>query len=87
MNSILQKIVRTKHDEIAEAKRHRSIQDLRHAAEIAPAPRDFLGALAGHQRMRLIAEVKKLVHRKGLFATRSILWQSHMLTRPAVQLL
>lgn len=66
MTSILDKIVAAKHSEIAAARQQRPIEQLR--AELAQAPpvRDFFGALAGGQSIRLIAEVKKASPSKGV---------------------
>lgn len=66
MSSILQKIVKTKWEEVAIAKGKRPLEGLKRDVAAASPPRDFLGALAGHARMRLIAEVKKASPSKGV---------------------
>ena len=45
MSDILNKIISVKRDEIAAAKRKRTLTSLRVEAENAALPRDFLGAL------------------------------------------
>ena len=66
MATVLDRIVAKKLEEIAYAKKQRDLPSLRDAALHAPAPRDFLGALRGHDRVRLIAEVKKASPSKGM---------------------
>lgn len=66
---ILQRIVATKHEEIAQALRHKPLNMVREDAERRPLTRDFVGALR-HQQARarpaVIAEVKKASPSKGV---------------------
>lgn len=69
MSDILQKILTTKADEIAAAKRLEPLEVLREAAEWAPPTRDFSAALrarisAGHAAV--IAEIKKASPSRGI---------------------
>ncbi|TWT88801.1 Indole-3-glycerol phosphate synthase [Pseudobythopirellula maris] len=69
--SVLDKIVATKREEIAAAKLATPADELRRAAERAPAPRDFFAALAQERPrdggpIKLIAEVKKASPSAGL---------------------
>ena len=66
MPTILDKIVATKREEIAQAKSLRPEAELRAAIADAPAPRDFLAALAAPGPIKLIAEVKKASPSAGL---------------------
>jgi indole-3-glycerol phosphate synthase len=66
MSSVLDRIVATKWEEIAAAKRRCPQGELEAQLSQAPPVRDFLGALRGHSEMRLIAEVKKASPSKGL---------------------
>ena len=59
MPTILDEIVAAKRKEIAAARQRVSEDTLRDRIETAPAPRDFFGALAAGDTIRLIAEVKK----------------------------
>lgn len=67
MSTILDKIVAQKRIEIDRLKSSSSLDALRAAAEKAPAPRDFFGALAADGPIKLIAEVKKASPSKGVF--------------------
>jgi indole-3-glycerol phosphate synthase len=58
-DSILDKIVASKRDEVAAERRRRPLEELREQAALAPAVRDFRRALAGPGPIRLIAEIKK----------------------------
>ncbi len=69
MSDILQKIVATKREEIAQALKKRSLADMRYDAETRVLTRDFAGALrrkvdAG--QAAVIAEVKKASPSKGV---------------------
>ena len=69
MADILDKILATKAEEIAAARRARSFADVDRAARNAPPPRDFEGALrakigAGHSAV--IAEIKKASPSRGV---------------------
>jgi indole-3-glycerol phosphate synthase len=69
MNDILQRIVAVKREEIAVAKRARSVAAMRAEAAAADAPRDFVAAL--RQRLAagkaaVIAEIKKASPSKGV---------------------
>ena len=59
MSTILDKIVATKREEIADAKVARREEDLRAALSSIPPARDFARALAEQGPIKLIAEVKK----------------------------
>jgi len=69
MSDILNKILATKADEVAAAKRVEPLEALREAAEWMPPPRDFVGAIrakiAAHQPA-VIAEIKKASPSKGV---------------------
>jgi len=69
MADILQKILATKADEIAAAKRTRPFAEIAAAAHAAPAPRDFEAALRAKiaaGRSAVIAEVKKASPSRGV---------------------
>lgn len=69
MSDILDRILATKHDEIAAARREVSLIDMRARAEAAPPPRDFVGALRARlaaARPAVIAEIKKASPSKGV---------------------
>ena len=69
MSDILEKILAVKRDEVAAAKRVRSLSATRAAAETAPAPRDFVGAMRAKiaaGSAAVIAEVKKASPSKGV---------------------
>lgn len=65
MSTILDQIVATKREEIAQRKRERCVAELQAQAGAALPPRNFLEALRG-PAIRLIAEVKKASPSKGL---------------------
>ena len=58
-SDILAKIVAHKRIEIAAAKSRARNEDWERRARETPAPPDFLAALAGHDRIRVIAELKR----------------------------
>lgn len=69
MSDILEKILNVKREEVAAAKRERSIAALRDAAGKAGKPRDFIGALRAKidaGTPAVIAEVKKASPSKGV---------------------
>ncbi|MBM4001307.1 MAG: indole-3-glycerol phosphate synthase TrpC [Planctomycetes bacterium] len=64
--NILDKIVATKHREVAERKSARPESELRTSLDRAPATRDFLAPLAEPGPVKLIAEVKKASPSRGV---------------------
>lgn len=69
MSDILQKILAVKVQEIAQAKRHTSLEAMRTAALAAPPPRDFVGAIENKiaaGQPAVIAEIKKASPSKGV---------------------
>lgn len=69
MSDILEKILATKREEIAVGQARMPLAEMRAQAAVAPAPRDFVGALrvrldAG--RPAVIAEIKKASPSKGV---------------------
>lgn len=69
MSDILTKILATKREEIAAARRSEPLEALREAAAWAPPPRDFVGALRARiaaGEAAVIAEIKKASPSKGL---------------------
>jgi indole-3-glycerol phosphate synthase len=69
MTDILRKILATKADEIAAAKRARSYAEVAAAARAEPPPRDFEGALRAKIRAgrpAVIAEIKKASPSRGV---------------------
>ena len=69
MSDILAKILATKGDEVAAAKRSRSRADVEAAARAAAAPRDFVGAIRAKisaGRPAVIAEIKKASPSRGV---------------------
>ncbi|MEZ6094815.1 MAG: indole-3-glycerol phosphate synthase TrpC [Pirellulaceae bacterium] len=66
MQTILDKIVATKHLEIVALKQSTTLDELKRRAADAPAVRDFAAAIRNHSGVSLIAEVKKASPSKGL---------------------
>ena len=66
MDSILQKILATKRQEIQIAKQQMPVAKLQQQIPSAPAPRNFLAAINADPDVSLIAEVKKASPSKGL---------------------
>jgi indole-3-glycerol phosphate synthase len=69
MTDILDKIVAVKHQEVAEAKRRKSMEAMRFDAESRVLTRDFVGALRAKiaaGQPAVIAEVKKASPSKGV---------------------
>ncbi len=69
MSDILDKIIATKHIEVAQRKTKTSIDDLRRQAEMVSAPRGFTDKLANAARDKrpgVIAEIKKASPSKGV---------------------
>lgn len=65
--TILQKIVATKHLEIAQAKANVSLDELKEKAKTAPMPRGFANALRHFQgKIGVISEIKKASPSKGV---------------------
>ncbi|MFP4320896.1 MAG: indole-3-glycerol phosphate synthase TrpC [Anaerolineales bacterium] len=67
-DTILDKIIAHKHDELALAIRAHPLDDIRASAENSPSPPDFLSALTTGEHVALIAEVKKASPSKGVLA-------------------
>jgi indole-3-glycerol phosphate synthase len=69
MSDILDKILATKREEVAAARKTEPLEAVREAAEWMPPARDFVGAIrakiAGHQPA-VIAEIKKASPSKGV---------------------
>lgn len=69
MSDILQKILATKVQEVAAAKQHISLNQMKQQAIKTQAPRDFIGAIRAKHAVGLpaiIAEIKKASPSKGL---------------------
>ena len=69
MSDILNKIIATKHQEIAAARAAKSLATVEAEAAAQPAPRDFVGAIRDkHSRGQpaIIAEIKKASPSKGV---------------------
>ncbi|MBP3220421.1 MAG: indole-3-glycerol phosphate synthase TrpC [Neisseriaceae bacterium] len=69
MTDILNKINQTKFEEVAFAKKHISLADIKLQAQDRENPRDFLAALHAkhaHNQAAVIAEIKKASPSKGL---------------------
>jgi indole-3-glycerol phosphate synthase len=66
VTTILDKILATKRDEIAQAKQRISASQLQAALADAPPVRSFFDALQGGPPIRLIAEVKKASPSRGV---------------------
>lgn len=66
--TILDQIVETKRQELADAKKHRSLEFLRDAVQQVQPPRDFFQAVtaSSSSQIQLIAEVKKASPSAGL---------------------
>ena len=64
--TVLNRIVRTKQEEVAAAKARLPLENLRAQAADAPTPRDFFAALNEPAEISLIAEVKKASPSAGL---------------------
>jgi indole-3-glycerol phosphate synthase len=66
MSTVLDRIVANKREEIALLKQRRDLQALKDAVASAPQVRNFADALRRHERIRLLAEVKKASPSKGV---------------------
>ena len=69
MENILDRILATKRDEIAQAQKQRSLAEVRHDAEHRHDGRDFVGAIRSkleRRRPAVIAEIKKASPSKGV---------------------
>lgn len=69
MSDILNKIIATKHQEIAAAQAARPMASVEAEAAARPAPRDFVGAIRAKHRCgqpAIIAEIKKASPSKGV---------------------
>ena len=69
MSDILDQILAVKREEIAVARKQEPLEIVREAAELAPPPRDFAGAIQARiaaGRPAVIAEVKKASPSKGV---------------------
>jgi indole-3-glycerol phosphate synthase len=66
MQTVLDRIVASKREEIAFAKKRRDLESLIESAHQGPEIRSFLDALRGHDYVRLIAEVKRASPSKGM---------------------
>jgi indole-3-glycerol phosphate synthase len=66
MNTVLDRIVASKREEIALVKKRRDLKALRDAVHTAPDIRNFHESLRRTDRIRLLAEVKKASPSKGV---------------------
>jgi indole-3-glycerol phosphate synthase len=69
MSDILDKILAVKREEVAAARQAEPLEVIREAAELAPPPRDFLGAIRARlaaDQPAVIAEIKKASPSKGV---------------------
>lgn len=69
MSDILNKILETKHAEVAEATAAKPLKQMQEAAYAAPDPRDFVGSILAKieaDKPAVIAEIKKASPSKGV---------------------
>ncbi|MEW5892259.1 MAG: indole-3-glycerol phosphate synthase TrpC [Pseudomonadota bacterium] len=69
MSDILDKILAVKREEVAAARKAEPLEVMREAAELAPPPRDFVGAIRAKlaaDQPAVIAEIKKASPSKGV---------------------